>query len=172
MTIPWSGLGRYSSHPVPPADGEHWRINFSRVEWQHDIVDGEYQKAADTSEDNWVWSPQGIVDMHRPERWGFVQFSTAKPGSDSFIPDPSLATRDLLMRVYHEQKRFRETNGRWAATLAELGLAELGRTDRQPGVVRFEVTGDNFIVEAVHTMANGQHLTFSTSEESRIWQSP
>lgn len=172
VAIPWSGLGRYSSHPVPPADGEQWRINFSRVEWQHDIVDGEYQKAADTSEDNWVWSPQGIVDMHRPERWGFVQFSTAKPGSDSFIPDPSLATRDLLMRVYHEQKLFRETNGRWAATLAELGLAELERTDRQPGVVRFEVTGDNFIVEAAHTMANGQHLTFSTNEESRIWQSP
>ena len=25
-------------------------------------------------EDNWVWSPQGLVDMHVPERWGVVQF--------------------------------------------------------------------------------------------------
>jgi hypothetical protein len=25
-------------------------------------------------EDNWVWSPQGVVDMHVPEHWGHVQF--------------------------------------------------------------------------------------------------
>ena len=40
-----------------------------------------------TREDNWVWSPQGVVDMHRPERWGFVQFSTA-PGAVSLPPRP------------------------------------------------------------------------------------
>ena len=26
-------------------------------------------------EDNWVWSPQGEIAMHLPERWGFLQFS-------------------------------------------------------------------------------------------------
>lgn len=25
-------------------------------------------------EDNWVWSPQGGVNMHRPELWGEVLF--------------------------------------------------------------------------------------------------
>ena len=42
-----------------------------------------------TREDNWVWSPQGVVDMHRPERWGYVQFSTAPPGTVSYKPDPA-----------------------------------------------------------------------------------
>ena len=30
-------------------------------------------------EDNWVWSPQGAVNMHMPERWGVVQLSIGPP---------------------------------------------------------------------------------------------
>jgi len=26
-------------------------------------------------EDNWVWSPQGLIDMHVPDRWGNVRFT-------------------------------------------------------------------------------------------------
>ena len=42
-------------------------------------------------EDNWVWSPQGAVDMHMPERWGYVQFSNAPAasGADTFVGDPN-----------------------------------------------------------------------------------
>jgi hypothetical protein len=25
-------------------------------------------------EDNWVWSPQGLIDMHVPEHWGYITF--------------------------------------------------------------------------------------------------
>ncbi len=54
-----------SRQDVPaPRAGTTWRINFSRVEW----------KAGQPKEDNWVWSPQGVVDMHIPERWGFLNF--------------------------------------------------------------------------------------------------
>ncbi len=34
-------------------------------------------------EDNWVWSPQGVVDMHRPEKWGEVIF---EGGTQSLLP--------------------------------------------------------------------------------------
>ena len=30
--------------------------------------------SSDHPEDNWVWSPQGEIDMHIPEKWGFVRF--------------------------------------------------------------------------------------------------
>jgi hypothetical protein len=76
MAIPWKALGEYAHKAAPPADGDQWRINFSRVEWQHEIVDGKYRKVANTKEDNWVWSAQGVIDMHRPEMWGYVRFST------------------------------------------------------------------------------------------------
>jgi hypothetical protein len=59
----------------PPAKGDEWRVNFSRVEWDVAIVDGKYQKVPDRPEHNWVWTPQGVIDMHQPETWGYVVFA-------------------------------------------------------------------------------------------------
>ena len=89
LAIPWKALAEYAHRPSPPKDGDQWRINFSRVEWRHEIVDGKYRKVANSPEDNWVWTPQGVVDMHRPARWGYVQFSTAARGQATYRPDPS-----------------------------------------------------------------------------------
>lgn len=72
--IPWHALWEISKGEVPPNTGDKWKINFSRVQWHLDIVDGKYQKRPGLPEDNWVWSPQGVVDMHQPERWGWVEF--------------------------------------------------------------------------------------------------
>jgi hypothetical protein len=76
LALPWSSLAEHAHKPAPPRNGDVWRVNFSRVEWQHRVVDGRYEKLPDTPEDNWVWSPQGIIDMHLPQRWGYVEFST------------------------------------------------------------------------------------------------
>ena len=74
IAFPWSAFG--SRAPVKrPAAGDAWRINFSRVEWQTGIVDGKYVKVPGRKEDNWVWSPQGSIDMHVPEHWGYVHFA-------------------------------------------------------------------------------------------------
>lgn len=51
-------------HVPAPLPGTQWRINFSRVEWKPD----------NPKEDNWVWSPQGLIDMHVPENWGYLRF--------------------------------------------------------------------------------------------------
>jgi hypothetical protein len=75
MALPWSSLAEHAHRPSPPRPGDAWRINFSRVEWQVRHENGKYQKVPDTKEDNWVWSPQGVVDMHQPEHWGFVEFA-------------------------------------------------------------------------------------------------
>lgn len=90
LAFPWEVLGKLSSRAAPPADGDEWRINFSRVEWRHQIVDGKYRKVPDTKEDNWVWSPQGVIDMHRPETWGFVRFSTKEePDAENATAGPT-----------------------------------------------------------------------------------
>ena len=124
LAIPWSGLARYSPNAVPPAEGEQWRVNFSRVEWEHDVTDGStYVKRPDVSEQNWVWSPQGVVDMHRPERWGFVQFTRSPSGDAVLRNDDLLPYRDALMGIYYAQRRFSSDQGRWAGTLDELDLA-------------------------------------------------
>jgi len=69
MAFPWNAFG--SRAPVSrPRRGESWRVNFSRVEWRH--AAGE--RPAGEKEDNWVWSPQGLINMHVPERWGYLRF--------------------------------------------------------------------------------------------------
>ena len=117
---PWKSLAEISYCDVPPRDGDQWRINFSRVEWQHEIVGGKYQKVKGKVEENWVWSPQGVIDMHRPERWGIVQFSTAKPGVAKLRPDPAADARYLLHRVLYAQRDYRKATGSWAKSLMDL----------------------------------------------------
>jgi len=82
IAIPWADL-RPPGVPDPglrPSPGEEWRVNFSRVQWPLDIVGDGYRKAADPTpddphpEENWVWSPQGAIDMHIPKLWGVVRF--------------------------------------------------------------------------------------------------
>jgi hypothetical protein len=74
IAFPWTAFA--SRAPVQrPAGGDEWRVNFSRVEWLTDIVDGKYVKVPGKPEDNWVWSPQGLIDMHIPEYWGYVRFT-------------------------------------------------------------------------------------------------
>lgn len=75
LALPWKGLAEYARRPSPPHPGDRWRVNFSRVEWRYQVVDNQYRKLPGTKEDNWVWSPQGVIDMHRPEHWGFVRFA-------------------------------------------------------------------------------------------------
>jgi hypothetical protein len=119
---PWQGLKELTSVAVPPRDGDQWRINFSRVEWDLEIVDGKYQKVKGKPEHNWVWSPQGVIDMHRPELWGYLQFSAAKPGSVAFRPDPERHVRDQLHRVYYAQREHKAKTGTYAGSLEALNL--------------------------------------------------
>lgn len=77
MAIPHSSLAEHATTPIPPGAGDVWRINFSRVQWQHDIADGAYVKRPHTPENNWVWTPQFAINMHKPRHWGFVEFLPA-----------------------------------------------------------------------------------------------
>jgi hypothetical protein len=77
IAIPFAGLAELTAGSGrKPAPGDTWRINFSRVQWLHTVESGKYVKVPKDQhpEDNWVWSPQGVVDMHRPERWGYLVF--------------------------------------------------------------------------------------------------
>ena len=64
----------------PPRPGDTWRVNFSRVDWPLEVSEGRYVKARLPTRDdphpesNWVWSPQGVIDMHLPAQWGVVRF--------------------------------------------------------------------------------------------------
>ncbi len=90
-----------------PVEGEQWRINFSRVEWEHILVDGKYQRKKENgkylSEYNWVWSQQKVINMHEPEKWGFLQF-TGLPTSNStsFKADPNMPVKQIAYALFRD----------------------------------------------------------------------
>jgi hypothetical protein len=131
IAIPWKALKELcGSASCPPKVGDQWRINFSRVQWEHEIVEGEYRRVKGKSEDNWVWSPQGAIDMHRPEDWGVLQFG--QTGLETALDLPGSAERSELMRVYYAQKAFHKDHCYFAKSLAELDLTSdvwLGGTE-------------------------------------------
>lgn len=74
IAMPWKAFDLGPRPAVAPKEGEEWRVNFSRVEWVLDVVGGKYKKREGLKEDNWVWSVQGLINMHVPEKWGRVKF--------------------------------------------------------------------------------------------------
>jgi hypothetical protein len=133
IAMPWKILQEAAPGRKPPRAGAQWRVNFSRVQWKLDVNERGYSKRleADTGkplpEDNWVWSAQGAIDMHMPERWGFVQFSDAAVGSRTtpFVENANERVKWALRRLYYRQRRFRAAHGRWAADLAALDAANI-----------------------------------------------
>jgi len=139
---PFSGIAELAKLNLPPHDGDQWRINFSRVQWPHDVVEGKYRKNAKAKEDNWVWSPQGAIDMHRPERWGYLQFSTAAPGKATFRADPDWPTRDLLHRVYYAERVHFKEKGKYTSEVGALKLQGVAVPLSDP--VQLETTANGF----------------------------
>lgn len=167
IAIPWRVLAEYAGCPTPPRDGDQWRVNFSRVEWLTRVVNGKYEKVPDTPEDNWVWSPQGVINMHRPETWGYVQFSTAPPGKARFRPDVTYPVRMELMRLYYAQQAFRQAHGKWATNLRELDWQPSLPEGCEPPVLR--TTEEGYVASIRCRFADGKKRTVNVRHDSRLW---
>ena len=128
IAIPWSSLRDVTDRPLPPRDGDQIRIGFSRVEWHHEIFDGQYQRVPALPEDNWVWTPTGVIDMHRPERWGVLQFTDSTTDLPPLVPLEEWENRVALIDLYEAQLTYKNENGRYAATLSDLGVDHPGMT--------------------------------------------
>ena len=165
LAMPWVVLGEQTRQAAPPKDGDQWRVNFSRVEWPLDVVDGRYRPKTGVAEHNWVWSPQHVVDMHRPERWGYVQFSAQ---AAAFVPDPSWPARQWLQSVYEAQRAFQLAHGRYAETLAELGVA--APRDLSLGKPRLWVTPSLFEATIERAAAGRPAEVWHIRQDARVWR--
>lgn len=132
MAIPFSSLQMNDYKAPKPANGATWRINFSRVQWDTEVKDGDYVKMVDPvtnkrlPEHNWVWSPQGVINMHFPERWGYLRFSDQQPGKQqaTFVLPQDESFKKYLWLVYYKQKAFAREQRKYAIQLSEIGLPE------------------------------------------------
>ncbi len=166
IAMPWKVLAAYAHKQAPPVEGDQWRVNFSRVEWMTTVEGGRYEKVKGRREDNWVWSPQWEVDMHRPEEWGYVQFTRRQAAV--FSPDPAWNARVALLRVYYAQRAFQDEHGRWATTMEELR----GRPIEPPaGVSLPELVpdGTGYLCSVRVLMPGGRVRVWHIRQDSRLW---
>lgn len=125
VAMPWEVLKETSgSNDVP--EGKFWRVNFSRVNWDFELKDGAYTRKKDADgkflpEYNWVWSPQGVINMHEPEHWGYAYFSSNVAGNlDSFTIPKDEQIRWLMYKLYRAQKKYFGEKGTYANSITEL----------------------------------------------------
>jgi hypothetical protein len=91
IALPWTSLKKGNKGDVIPVN-QFWRINFSRVNWDFSLKNGRYYRKQDSEgnylpEYNWVWSPQWEINMHLPERWGYVYFTDNQEENEIEYPE-------------------------------------------------------------------------------------
>jgi hypothetical protein len=125
IAIPWSTFKLGYNQDVVPVD-QFWRVDFSRVNWEFDIIDQAYVRKKDANgkylpEYNWVWSPTGVINMHEPEKWAYVFFSSKDPGDDSEFEIPKdEKIKWELYALYRSHLKYMETNNAPAGNVSSL----------------------------------------------------
>lgn len=117
IAIPWNALEEAAGKRGVPVN-DFWRVNFSRVNWDFNLDEhGRYSRKKNEEdkylpEYNWVWSPQGVINMHEPEHWGYVYFSeeTADTPVNFEIPKDE-HIKWYLYELYRAQKKQQNKTG-------------------------------------------------------------
>lgn len=160
LAVPWSALGEQARRPAPPHAGDQWRMNFTRVETPLQRDGRAYRKIVGQASRVFSWARQYVMDIHRPETWGYVQFETAPR---AFVPDPSWPARRWLRAAYDAQRDYQKTHGTWAATLADLGLASPSGEGLRNA--RIETTRDQF-----EACVPTDQVEWCIRQDSLIWR--
>jgi len=136
IALPYKAISLGNDVKVP-YEGQLWRINFSRVEWDTRVENGKYIKLKDAAgnnlpEHNWVWSAQGVVNMHYPERWGYLQFTKGK--NNQFALPYTEQQRQYLWLIYYRQQQWIKDHYAYSNDMKSLGInakvTVVGKTNR------------------------------------------
>tara|TARA_R110002096_G_scaffold119088_2_gene257973 strand:+ start:6948 stop:7961 length:1014 start_codon:yes stop_codon:yes gene_type:complete len=169
MAIPWKSLSQSGPSYKAPENGDQWRINFSRVQWQIEPTANGYTKKINPQtgksypEDNWVWSPMGLINMHLPERWGYVQFSNNQVGNgnQAFVMHADEQIKNELRKLYNAEKAFFAIHGHYTDQLTELN------SNTPLSDVAIEATKSWFKISCP---ATSKDKYWYITEDSRIWK--
>ncbi|HVP90014.1 MAG TPA: carbohydrate-binding family 9-like protein [Terriglobales bacterium] len=177
MAVPFEVLKEcIPGKPERPAAGDQWRMNFSRVEYALDVVDGKYvkTKAKGTDqplpEDNWTWVPQGLINIHYPEMWGWVQFSDKKAGAggDRFAERPDEKVKWALRRIYYRERAAFDEKGSFSNDLGALGLRNAKELKVKDWAYPPAVQTTRSLFEAVYTNKAG--ASWHIRQDGLVWK--
>ena len=172
MAIPWESIAEYTDSPCPPQNGNKWRINFARTEFENEIIQSKfttkdvtnnaYQKKENGEVGIWSWSSHGVCNLHTPEMFGVVQYTNLAVGEAEWIPDQTVEARNILMDIYYAQRDYYKKNDKYVINLDELGL-----TKKKSENIILELTKNGYSASITVKVRSGiQKLTIR--EDSKI----
>ena len=159
LAFPWEVLRECNAGQKIPKPGDQWRIGFSRVDWTMVIEDNKYVKKKDENgkvlpEDNWIWSPQGVINMHRPETWGYLQF--VDNDTDTFVEHADEKVKWALRQVYYREHAYFAENQTFTNNLSSLRLHEV-------------TLNDNPFEPEIKLIASGFIASYPSIERDGVW---
>ena len=146
MAIPRQALTSSFNNPLKA--GNVWRINFSRVQWLK------------KPEENWVWNATGRIDMHMPDRWGYLLFSDNKVGTqetEMAYPHDCDVYKQMWAVFYAQQDS-------WSTNRKYLNMDELGLDNSD---MKIEITDHSYQVR-VDVLDEG--VVYVLDNEGHFWK--
>jgi len=90
----------------------------------------------------------GVINMHEPEKWGYVYFSSKQAGEKEVfnIPEDE-KIKWTLFEYYRAQKSYFKTHEKWATTIDDLKLDNIK---------------ENTIIPILENHSNGWNITVNS----------
>lgn len=139
--------------PLNSKQNTNFRINFLRTNFDFIVKEGVYSKAMDNNGKAFpphysCFTPQGIINMHYPERWAYTVFSdkALHPTPEKFNLLYSEKQRKYLWLAYYRQKEFFKLNKKYATSLKDLNIPEVILIDGKSNMLTMEATSKQFLV--------------------------
>lgn len=166
-------LAAFNFNPKDLKQNTRFRINFLRTNFDFEVKDGVYTKALDNNGKAFpphysCWTPQGIINMHYPERWGYTIFSeiAAENKTRTFELPYSEKQRKYLWLVYYKQKEFYKKNKRYATNLYDLNFTEGNiEIDGKINILTLEATNNRFLIQIKE---DGEEKTTSLDQDGLV----
>lgn len=156
MAIPYKALMMNFDNPLKA--GNYWRINFSRVQWLK----------AGGPEENWVWMPTGKVDMHMPDRWGFLFFSHHTVGREETFHYPyNMAAYKLLWAMFYAQQDSYAKNKTYLQTKEAFRLTDAELKDLPQGT-EISVDATKNLYEITISIPR-ERVSYTVNNEGRFY---
>lgn len=166
-------LASFSFNPLNINPNGGLRINFLRTNFDFTVKDRVYSKALDTDGKPFpprysVWTSQGIVNMHYPERWAYTVFSDKAPGNqaEKFVLPYTELQRKYLWLAYYKQKEYFKKNKKYASSLAELNISEGDiLIEGKSNILKLESTSKQFLISIREA---GSEISISVDQDGLV----
>lgn len=161
MAIPAKEMAIGFASPLKA--GAWWRLNFSRVEWLN---------GPDKPEENWVWSPTGAVNMHMPERWGYIYFDEATVGTkQTKLGWPyDMNVYRMAWTIFYAQSERYEKSHNYYRTAEQLFLTDAELATLPEGTTIDIDASQHSYVARLTVKSEGQ--VYCINSEGRFWMEP